>query len=142
MMFTYPVILKRDDNDTILVRFPDVPGVHTFGEDEADALARAVDALETMFIALMSDRQPIPDPSPVGRRRSVTLPPLSAAKAALYRAMREQDVGKAELGRRLGWHMPQVDRLLDLRHVSRFPQIEQALRALGKEIVIEVRDAA
>ena len=141
-MFTYPVTLERDDNDTILVSFPDVPGAYTFGEDEAEALARAVDALETVFIARMSDRQPIPAPSPAGRRRSVTLPPLSAAKVALYGAMREQGVSKAELGRRLGWHMPQVDRLLDLRHASRLPQLEQALRALGKEIVVEIRDAA
>lgn len=141
-MFTYPVTLESDDNDTILVSFPDVPGAHTFGDDEAEALARAVDALETMFIALMNDRQPIPPPSPVGRRRSVTPPPLSAAKVALYRTMREQGVSKADLGRRLGWHMPQIDRMLDLRHVSRLPQLEQALRALGKEIVVEIRDAA
>jgi antitoxin HicB len=38
-MFTYPVTLEKDDNGTILVGFPDVPSAHTFGDDEADALA-------------------------------------------------------------------------------------------------------
>lgn len=46
---------------------------------------------------------------------------------------------KAELTRRLGWHMPQVDRLLDLRHASRLDQIEAAAHALGR--VVEVRVA-
>ena len=44
----YPVKLKRDTNGTILVGFPDFPEAHTFGEDNQDALLRAVDALETV----------------------------------------------------------------------------------------------
>jgi predicted RNase H-like HicB family nuclease len=32
---------------------PEVPGVHTFGDDEADALARVEDALVTMLRARM-----------------------------------------------------------------------------------------
>ena len=142
-MYSYPVILAPDDNDTVLLTFPDVPGAVTFGDDEEDALARGVDALETMIIGLMADRQDIPMPSrPKPGQRTVTLPALSAAKVALYQAMRAQSVRKAELGRRLGLHMPQVDRLLDLRHASRLDQIETALRVLGKSLVIEVRDAA
>jgi antitoxin HicB len=142
-MFSYPVDLVPDDNDTILLTFPDVAGAMTFGDDEDDALARGVDALETMIIGLMSHRQSIPAPrSPKHGQRTVTLPALSAAKVALYQAMHDQGVRKAELGRKLGLHMPQIDRLLDLRHASRLDQLETALRALGKSLVIEVRDAA
>ncbi len=60
----YPVKLKRDTNGTILVGFPDFPEAHTFGEDNQDALLRAVDALETVIQAYMADRRPIPSPSP------------------------------------------------------------------------------
>jgi antitoxin HicB len=142
-MFSYPVNLVPDDNDTVLLTFPDVPGTLTFGDDADDAVARGVDALETMIIGLMSDRQDIPVPSrPAPGQRTVTLPALSAAKVALYQAMRSQGVRKAELGRRLGLHMPQIDRLLDLRHASRLDQIETALRSVGKSLVIDVRDAA
>lgn len=142
-MFTYPVKLEPDDNDTILVSFPDVPQAHTFGEGEEDALAHALDALESALSMLIDDRKDIPFPSPIGRRqKSVTLPPMSAAKVALYRAMREAGVGKAELARRLGWHLPQVDRVLDLLHASKLEQLELALSALGKRLVLEVKDAA
>jgi antitoxin HicB len=142
-MFVYPADFKPDDNGTILVSFPDVPIAHTFGEDESDALARGIDALETAFIALISDRAPIPRPSRARRgQKLVTVPALSAAKLALYEAMREAGVRKAELARRLKWHLPQVDRLLDLRHASRMDQLEAALAALGKKLVLEIEDAA
>ena len=142
-MYSYPVDLKPDDNGTILVSFPDVPIAHTFGEDESEALVRAIDALETAFIALISDRERIPRPSrPRRGQKVVTLPALSAAKIALYEAMREAGVRKADLARRLNWHMPQVDRLLDLRHASRMDQLETALAALGKKLVLDIEDAA
>lgn len=51
--------------------------------------------------------------------------------------MTEQGIKKAELARRLGWHMPQVDRLFDLRHASKLKQIEAAA-ALGRHIEVTV----
>ena len=44
----------------------------------------------------------------------------------------------AELARRLGWHLPQVDRLFDLRHASRLDQIEAAARVLGRHLEVRV----
>jgi len=109
----------------------------------ADDFARAVDALESAFIGLMADRQDIPTPSKARRsQKTVALPALSIVKVALYEAMREAGIRKADLARRLGWHMPQVDRLLDLRHASRMDQIEAALNALGKELVVDVKSKA
>jgi hypothetical protein len=58
------------------------------------------------------------------------------AKTALYDAMREQGAGRAELARRLRWHLPQVSRPLDLRHASRMEQVEAALAALGLRLII------
>ena len=138
----YPVELTPDDNDTILAIVPDVPGVHSFGDDEREALARVADALEGMLGAIMADRENVPLPSDPAGRPTVTLPALAVAKISLYRAMREAGVGKAELARRLGWHLPQVDRVLDLRHASRLDQVEAALRVLGQELYVEVRPAA
>jgi hypothetical protein len=40
----------------------------------------------------------------------VPLSALGMAKTALYDGMREQGVGRAELARRLRWHLPQVNR--------------------------------
>ncbi len=136
-MLIYPVKLKREGK-RVLVSFPDVPGALTFGADRREALARAVNALETMLMGIIADREDVPLPSRGKGRQAVKLPALTEAKILLYRRMRVQNVGKAELARRLGWHMPQVDRLLDLRHVSRLDQLEQAFRALGTQLTISI----
>jgi len=142
-MLRYPVTLSKDTNGTIQVSLPDVPEANTFGEDAEEALLHAVDALETALSMYIDDRRDIPRPSPIkGQGKAVTVPALSEAKIALYQAMRAQKVSKAELARRLNCHMPQVDRLLDLMHASRFDQLEAALRAVGKTLSIEVGDAS
>src|SRR5581483_6294649 len=141
-MLRYPVKLERDTNGTILVSFPDVPEAHTFGEDREDALARAEDALETALMGYMVDRQPIPKPSPSKRGPFIVVPALTEAKLALYSAMRTSRITKSELARRLNCHLPQVDRLLDLRHSSRLDQLEAAFRALGKQLSVQILDAA
>lgn len=141
-MFTYPVNLEPEDGGFV-VTFPDVPGAITEGDSEAEALTNAAAALETMLAAMIADRQVLPEPSRVRKgQRAVTLPPLSAAKVELYRALHKAGIRKAELARRLGWHITQVDRLLDLRHASKLEQLDQAFHALGKQIEIQIRDAA
>jgi len=142
-MLRYPVTLKRDTNGTMRVEFPDVPEANTFGEDADEALMQAVDALESALSMYVEDRRDIPKPSPVkARGKGVILPALTEAKLALYSTMRANRVGKAELARRLNWHLPQVDRLLDLLHASRLDQLEAAFRALGKRLGVEIREAA
>jgi antitoxin HicB len=142
-MLRYPVKLTRDDNGTLLVTAPDLPEVSTFGEDSADALVRAVDAIATALQGRIAAREKIPVPSaPRRSHRLVALPAIVAAKLELYRAMIETRTRKADLARKLGVHPPQVDRLLSLDHKSQLDQIEAAARAIGREFHIELRPAA
>jgi antitoxin HicB len=138
----YPVDLIKDEDGNVTAYAKDSPGAHTFGEDEAEALARIVDAIETIIAGLITDREPIPRPTAPCGRPTVALPALTTAKISLYNTMRQSRVSKSELSRRLNWHMPQVDRVLDLNHASKLEQIEAAFKALGKELRIEVRRAA
>jgi len=138
----YPVVLDPDDNDTLLVTCPDLPELTTWGEDREDALHRAADAMEEALAARIAHRDDIPEPSGAQGRPVPRLPPLTVAKVALYRALLASGMTKAELGRRLGWHAPQIDRLFDLRHRSKIEQIDQAFQVLGKRLVVSVQDAA
>lgn len=137
----YAVNLSPDDNGTILATVPDIPEAVTFGEDREDALARAVDAIETAIIGRMAAREDVPGPK-AKATDYVFLPALSAAKVELYRAMRAEGVGKAALSKSLGVALPQIDRLLDLRHASRLDAIERAFTALGRKMDIVVMPAA
>ena len=132
-MLKYPVMLERDDN-TVMVTSPDFPELSTFGMDREEAIARAADALEEAIATRIHDGLDIPLPSK-GRDVAV-LPTLTAVKVMLYRGMREQGVGKAELARRLGWHLPQVDRVLDVQHNSRMDQMDAAMGAIGRHLYV------
>ena len=137
-MFDYPVTLTPDDG-ALLVTFPDVPEAITFGADEGEALLHAVDALETALSFYVDARAPLPVPSKPKRGQKTVRPSaLESAKLGVYQAMTEQGIRKSELARRLGWHMPQVDRLFDLRHASRLDQIEMAAHALGLSVEVRV----
>ena len=135
-MLSYPIRFRRDDNGTVVATCRDFPELTTFGDDRDDALGHAVDALEEAIAARIAKRGDIPAPSN-GRTRA-TLPVQTEIKVLLYNAMREQGVRKSELARRLRWHLPQVDRLFDLRHASRMDQLESAFTALGARLSIEV----
>ncbi|MGV8839111.1 MAG: type II toxin-antitoxin system HicB family antitoxin [Bauldia sp.] len=138
----YPVEFIHEDNDTITVVVPDLPGTHSFGDDEADALRHVVNAIESMLAAIIAAREDIPRPSKAGRRRTVAVPALTIAKIGIYEAMREAGIGKAELARRLGLHLPQVDRILDPRHNSHLDAVEAALAAVGRTLEVRVHEAA
>ena len=137
-MFDYPVILTPDDG-AVLVIFPDVPEAITFGADEDEALLYAVDALETAMSFYVDARKPLPVPSkPKHGQHTVSPSALECAKLGVYQAMTEQGIKKSELARRLGWHMPQVDRLFDLRHASKFEQIEAAAKVLDRHVEVRI----
>lgn len=143
VMYEYPIVLTQDDNNTTLVTFPDFPEAATFGEDKDESLLNAADALRAAVAARMDDREPIPAPSrPQKGQPVVKLSPLVASKVAVYEAMREQGVTKAELARRLGQNPRQIDRLLDVTHASRHDQLDRALQALGKRLEVRVRNVA
>ena len=97
----YAVLLTPDDNGTLLVTCPDIPELTTFGVDREDALLRAADALEEALAARMAARSDVPVPTERPGLERVPLSAQTRLKAALYRAMRESGVSKAELARRL-----------------------------------------
>ena len=60
---------------------------------------------------------------------------------AEYRKAQEENIGKAVLARRLGVALPQVDRLLNLKHHSRLDAVERALEVVGRKLQIVVSAA-
>ena len=130
-MLAYPITLE-DDDGTVLVTSPDFPELTTFADDREEAIARAVHAFEEAIAARIHDRKGIPSPSQ-GADYAI-LPTLISVKVMLYQGMRAQGIGKAELARRLGWHLPQVDRVLDVQHRSRLDQMDAALGAVGRQL--------
>jgi antitoxin HicB len=140
----YPARFEPAPEGGFVVTFPDFDWGVTQGDTEAEAREMAEDALAAMIEEHVRSGEPLPRPTkPRGRKfRMIRLPALIAAKADLYQLFLESGVRKAELARRVGISKTNVDRLFDLRHRSRLDHLEKAFRALGKELRVEIRDAA
>jgi len=141
--FAYPVTLTPDGTDGgFVVTFEDIPEAITQGETVADALLEAADALEEAIAGRIRRGDPIPEASPAANRPRVPVPAQTAAKAALFLALKETGISKSELAMRLECDEKEVRRLLDPRHPSKLPRIQKALAVLGKGLAIRLVDEA
>lgn len=139
--FTYPVVLTKDPSGGYVVSCPDLPELLTQGEDRADAVASAIDALEEAIAGRVRRGENIPEPSEPSEVQDVELirvPPIMAAKAALAIALREGGLSQSAFARETGVDEKEVRRLLDPRHPSKLPRLQKALRAVNREVEIRV----
>ena len=124
------------------VTFPDVPEAITCGWSWEEAIEMAKDGLGVALGMYVRDDQDLPVPS--GARDGqvlVPVPLLVAAKLTVYTAMREQGVTRDALAAKLGISVEAARRLVDPRYRSHFSQVESALRAVGRALVVEDCDA-
>ena len=109
MRYAYPCVLNPEEDGGFFVVFPDVPGALTCGDDRAEALEMAADALVAILATHVHNGEDLPTPSSVvDGQEVVAVPPVPAAKLALYSAMREQGLSEAALAKQLGLDEPRV----------------------------------
>lgn len=134
----YPAIFTPDTGGFV-VTFPDIPEAITQGDDEAEAMAMARDALVTAMDFYFEDRRQVPMPSkPKAGERLVELPLSVTAKVLLLNQLLAADVRPAELARRMGVKPQEVTRILDLAHPTKIDTIHVAMKALGSDLALTV----
>ncbi len=139
--FVYPAVLTPDDQDGgFVVTFPDVPEAITQGGDVSDALQQAADCLEEAIAGRIRRQACLPEVSPERPNcYPVPLPAQTAAKAALYLAIRQTGMRPGEIALQLRCDEKEMRRLLDPRHASKLSRLEAALAALGQQLVVDVQ---
>lgn len=142
--FVYPARFTPDAQDGgFVVTFVDFPEAITQGETIEEALQEAADCLEEAMANRIVVGLPIPPPSRMKRGQyAVPVAAQTAAKAALYIALQEVRITKAELAKRLQCDEKEVRRLLDPRHPSKLPRLEAALAAVGHRLIVSLQSAA
>ena len=65
MRYIYPCVLTPEEEGGFFASFPDVPGALTYGDDLAETLEMAEDALVAILAVYVQEKQDIPTPSPV-----------------------------------------------------------------------------
>ena len=139
MIYAYPCELTPDEDRGLVVTFPDVPQAITGSKDRTEALTMAEDALATALAGYVHAQWEIPTPSqPVAGQELVAVPTVVAAKLALYSAMRAQRISNAELACQLGISESAVQKLIDPDRSSPIAQMQKALRAVGRSLMVEM----
>jgi|JI10StandDraft_1071094.scaffolds.fasta_scaffold97522_3 antitoxin HicB len=137
----YPCKLEPNGEGGFIVTFPNVPEALTEGANREEALINAADAIEVALLGRMKDGDEIPLASGVAHGTTVYVPAHSAAKLAFYVAFRESGLTRSALAKKIGKDEAEVRRMLDPYHGTKLPPLEEALLALGKRLVIDVRAA-
>ena len=136
----FPVNLKADKDDGgFVVTFPDIPEAITQGDSIEEALAMALEALETALEFYFEDKRAVPKPSKPKRGQHVVgLPASLSAKVLLLNEMVMQNIRPSELARRLNTTPQEINRLTNLRHTTRIDGVAAALHAMGRHLEISV----
>ena len=144
MQYAYPcnLISHEEEGEGFLVTFPDVPEAITGAQTREKSLVLAEDALVAALAMYVQGGEDVPTPSPVATSQElVVLPPIAAAKLALYTALRTQGITWAALADRLGLSESAVCKLLNPDQYSHISQVVKALRTVGRNLVVEDRAA-
>jgi len=102
-------------------------------------LREVVNAIELAIRCRIADREVVPVSGKEKEQLTpVRVPARVIIKAELHNEMLAQGVRKGELARRLGLHMPQVDRLLNPGHSTKLDTLEQAFASLGRALDLSI----
>ena len=142
MKYAYPCILEPEEDEEFKgwfnVSFPDIPGAFTCGRDWGTAMEMAEDCLLVALCSYVDRNKEIPKPGPqTESQQMIAVPPLAAAKLALYSAMRRKEVSNAELADRLGIEESAVRQMLMPDRYSHMKQAARAIEVVGCRLVVE-----
>ena len=149
MRYAFCCDIVRDDEEAretgreaFNVTFPDVPEAITCGWSWEEALDMAEDCIGVALSIYVDNREDIPMPSALREGQVlIPVPLIVAAKLTLYTAMREQGLTNVGLAARLGLSEGAVRRLVNPLHRSHISQVEKALKAVGRSLVVEDKPA-
>ena len=143
MDYLFRAQLTPDPEGGFLVTFPDVPEAISGGADEAEAKRNATEALGLALRGVLATGRPLPR----SKAKAEGLVPIAvgatdALKLAVIEAFLAAGISKSELARRLGATENAARRILDPDYPTKLPTLETALRLLGKQLIVSVKDAA
>ncbi|WP_432780685.1 type II toxin-antitoxin system HicB family antitoxin (plasmid) [Pseudomonas corrugata] len=133
-MYHYPLEMHTEPSG-VWLSCPDIPEMNASGNTLDEALAEALNGLESALSLYVEQHRKIPAAStPRDPLMILHLPTLTVAKIMLWNSMIEEGVTHAELARRMGCSLLVGERLSDFLHGSEIQHVEQALGRLGRRL--------
>ena len=145
MRYAFPCDIVLDEEEAkatareaYVITFPDVPEAITGAWSWQETLEMAEDCLAVALSFYVDNGEDLPAPSPLADGQVlIAVPIIVAAKLTLYTAMREHGITDADLAAMLGLDNNAVQRLLNPYRFSHISQVERALKAVGRSLIVE-----
>ena len=138
--YQYPATIESNGEGGFIASFRDVPEAITEAWDLEELKNNARDALITAIDFYIEDGRVFPPASDLQTGDlAVDLPASVVAKVMLLNTMVKSNARPADLARKMNIKPQEVTRITDIRHATKIDTIQNALRALGKELVLELR---
>ncbi len=145
MRYVYPCEIVLDQEElqatgrkAFNVTFPDVYGANTCGWSWEEAIEMAEDCLGLALGMYVDAGEDIPEPSQLCEGQvPIPVPPVVAAKLAIYKALRKQGVSTDDLADMLQIESKAAVKILDPGYRTHLSQLEKALHALGCSLIVE-----
>ncbi len=138
--FQYPMSVEDNGEGGFIGRFRDVPEAVTESWSLDELKEDALDALITAIDFYIDDGRKFPAPSKLQTGEiAVDLPASVVAKVLLLNTMVEANVRPADLARKMHIKPQEVTRITDIKHSTKIDTLQNAFKALGKELVLELR---
>jgi antitoxin HicB len=139
--FAYPAKIVKRRGGAYEVQFLDLDDAFTYGDTLEEALDYASEVLSGIILARLDLEVDVPKPSKSVKGKNIfyVLPDGKTQSALLIReAFAGQNVAKIARSMDTSW--PAVNRLKNPSHWPTLKQLERALRAAGKQLVIGMKD--
>ena len=129
--YTYPAKIERDEDGRYVVTFPDFGWGATDGATRDEALAEARDLLRELIATTMREGADLPEPSRIGKRRPLVVPPVQIAMKMrpCTKPGARPAFPNAVLARELELAEGEIRRMLNPEHRTKSATIESALGA-------------
>lgn len=143
----YAVIFFEKESRTYGVRFPDHPGIVTYGQTFEEAVEMAKEALSALFESEFDRKQPLPTshkPRTKTGDKTVFVPLMPEIRLAyLIRSWREDaGLSQKQLAERLGISFQAYQRMeRPGRSNLTVATLQRIAQALNKALILDVRDA-
>ena len=134
--YQYPMTVESNGEGGFIAFFRDVPESRSLDELKEDALSALITAIDFYI----EDGREFPAPSELQTGdMAVDLPASVVAKVLLLNTMVQANIRPADLARKMHIKPQEVTRITDIKHSTKIDTLQNAFKALGKELVLELR---
>lgn len=136
----YPARIRRDKKDNVFyVQFLDLENGFTFGETLETAREMAADVLSALLASHIEHNERVPEPRKRGGKDVYWIAPDAKVQAALLLRWARAGRPQGEIARTMKTTWQAYQKVEHPRNNTTLTKLQKAAKALGKELVIELR---